>query len=32
MMDPCDDSYKDLADASVAVFNILEAGCVFIIR
>jgi hypothetical protein len=32
MMGPCDDSYKDLADTSFAVFNILEVGCVFVIR
>jgi len=31
-MSPCDDSYNDLADVSIAVFNILEFGCVFIIR
>jgi hypothetical protein len=31
-MGPCDVSYKDLADTSIAVFNVLEFGCVFIIR
>jgi len=32
MMGPCDESDKDLADTSIAVFNISEFGCVFIIR
>jgi len=31
-MGPCDDSFKGLADTSIAVFNILEVGCVYIIR
>jgi hypothetical protein len=32
MMGPCDDSHKTLAKTSIAVFNIFEVGCVFIIR